>query len=172
MTEPQFTEDWVTEHTGLWRMLLNDFAGQPHVHALEIGSYEGRSSIWFLENILTDPTSHLTCVDPFFRDVFVENLRPYESRVSWIRQYSHIALRQLPLQSYSFAYVDGEHTAPAVLEDAIITFRSLVAGGIMIFDDYRWRSEHPDIRETMPGLGIDSFLSVFKREIEVLHKDY
>ena len=27
--------------------------------------YEGRSSVWMLENVLTDPTSHLTGIDVF-----------------------------------------------------------------------------------------------------------
>jgi hypothetical protein len=29
---------------------------------LEIDCFDGRSTIWFLEN---DPTAHLTCIDPF-----------------------------------------------------------------------------------------------------------
>lgn len=34
---------------------------------LEIGSYEGRSAVWFLENILTHPTARIVCVDLFTR---------------------------------------------------------------------------------------------------------
>jgi hypothetical protein len=39
-------------------------AGRP-VNFLELGSYEGRSTVWMLESLLTHPQSHITCVDPF-----------------------------------------------------------------------------------------------------------
>ncbi len=34
-------------------------------YALEIGVFEGRSTVWLLENILTHPSSTLTYVDTF-----------------------------------------------------------------------------------------------------------
>jgi hypothetical protein len=33
--------------------------------ALEVGSFEGRSALWMLENLLTHPDSTLTVVDTF-----------------------------------------------------------------------------------------------------------
>jgi hypothetical protein len=45
--------------------LLNEFRGKPNLKFLEIGSFCGNSAAWTIENILTDKTSKLTCVDPW-----------------------------------------------------------------------------------------------------------
>ncbi len=37
--------------------------GKDHVNFLEIGIYDGRSTIWFIENILTNPTSKIALID-------------------------------------------------------------------------------------------------------------
>jgi len=57
-----FSEDWVSENPATWNHILGPFKGKPNVHALEVGRFEGRSALWFLENILTDPTASITCV--------------------------------------------------------------------------------------------------------------
>ena len=59
----RFSEDWVSENTATWNHILGPCKGKPNVHGLEVGSFEGRSALWFLENILTDPTASITCVD-------------------------------------------------------------------------------------------------------------
>ncbi len=58
----KFTADWFSSHIPHWERLLRPLAGQP-IQALEIGSYEGRSAVWLLQEILTHPESRLTCVD-------------------------------------------------------------------------------------------------------------
>lgn len=60
-----YTADYVTIHIQNWLVWLAEWIGKPEVHFLEIGSYEGRSAVWFLQNILTHPTSTLDCVDLF-----------------------------------------------------------------------------------------------------------
>ena len=65
----EFTRDWVSKKENNWDRVLAEFKGKANVHALEIGSFEGRSAIWFLDNILTDPTSTLTCVDVFTDEI-------------------------------------------------------------------------------------------------------
>jgi hypothetical protein len=52
-----FTEDWTTPHAELWMKHLGHLRGIPDSHAIEIGSFEGKSTIWFLKNILTDERS-------------------------------------------------------------------------------------------------------------------
>src|SRR4030095_182097 len=60
-----FTSDWVTDKTALWSDILKDYRGRPEVRMLEVGSYQGRSALWFLENILTGSHATLTCIDDF-----------------------------------------------------------------------------------------------------------
>ena len=66
-TEPEyeFTVDWVTNNVENWTQHLGELRGKADLRALEIGSYEGRSAIWFLGEILTHPSSRITCVDLF-----------------------------------------------------------------------------------------------------------
>ena len=60
---PTFTVGWGGAGE-LWSEIFKEFKDQ-EVFGLEIGSFEGRSAIWLLENILTHSNSHLTCVDTF-----------------------------------------------------------------------------------------------------------
>lgn len=62
----QFTSNWMRYFTPLWRHYLSEFRGKENIRMLEIDSFEERSAIWFLENILTHNSAMLTCVNPFF----------------------------------------------------------------------------------------------------------
>src|SRR5438105_2903605 len=61
-----FTKDYFTSRIPLWRRTLAHLRGRAELRALEVGTYEGRSALWLLENILTDPSSRLVCVDLFY----------------------------------------------------------------------------------------------------------
>ena len=63
--EYNFTSDWFTPHIPIWEKVLSPLKGKPDIRYLEIGVFEGRSSLWIAENILTHPSSHLTVIDPF-----------------------------------------------------------------------------------------------------------
>jgi predicted O-methyltransferase YrrM len=170
---PAFTRDHTTRHIENWQTLFSPFAGRTNIHGIEIGCLEGRTSLWFFENLLTHHSSHLTCIDPHCHASFETNLLPFRERLSWIRLPSQLALRnRFDAESIHFVYIDGDHSASSVLEDAVLAFPLLLRGGIMLFDDYRWRSTHPLIPQTMPRLAIDAFLSVFSDKLVLLHKDY
>jgi hypothetical protein len=76
----------------------------------------------------------------------------------------------LPWNEFDAAYLDGSHIAADVLEDAVLTWRLLKPGGVLIFDDYRWDLYRDSVRS--PGPGIDAFLAGFAGQYDVLHKDY
>ena len=53
-SEPyEFTYDWFTSAVPVWTRVLAPYAGQPEIHYLEVGVFEGRSAIWMLNNVLT-----------------------------------------------------------------------------------------------------------------------
>jgi hypothetical protein len=87
-----------------------------------------------------------------------------------LKAYSQEALRQLPLYHYDAIYVDGSHAAADVLEDAVLSFKLLKPGGVMIFDDYEWNA-FPD-PWLVPLMAIDFFLQVYQRQYELLYKGY
>lgn len=174
----RFSKDWISNHTELWRRTLEHLKGKPNIQALEIGSYEGRSSLWFLENILTDPRSKITCVDIWagtYEKTFDENIKLYgrPGKVVKIKNRSDVALRQLTAESFDFIYVDGSHMAKDVLFDAVLGWQLLKAGGIMIFDDYNWTGPRSWlIRNHTPKLAIDAFQKVMEPYSELIHSEY
>jgi predicted O-methyltransferase YrrM len=164
--------------------VLSQYVGKPNVRVLEIGTYQGRSCIFFLENILTHPSSHITCIDTFegskehsqqqksdILDIFLHNIQDFAKQVSVFKGKSHNVLRQFDIkETYDIIYIDGDHTATAVIEDAVLTFPLLKKGGFMIFDDYQWTDMEKETDK--PKMAVDAFLHIYKELIQVIHVDY
>lgn len=175
-----FQTDWFSSTQHEWLDSLKHLKNYPQVSALEIGSFEGRSAIWLLENILTHPSAHITCVDTWkgsaehsqtdidFNTVeqhFDMNISRsgFAHKITKIKMASHIALKMFPIDSFDFIYIDGSHKASDVLEDAVLSWRLLKEGGIMIFDDYIWEPQYSDIES--PKIAVDSFVKCFADQI-------
>jgi predicted O-methyltransferase YrrM len=172
-----FSEDGTTGNAKSWENALAHLRDKPGVRALEVGTYEGRSAIWFLENILTDRTSSITCIDLFdgpFEMTFDRNVSYFGAKVKKIRAPSQIGLRGLKPWSYDFAYIDGSHVAKDVIIDTMLTWDLVKPGGVIIFDDYEWAglNERLSGEAFKPRIAIDAFLRVMEPYIEVVHKGY
>jgi predicted O-methyltransferase YrrM len=171
-----FTEDWVSGQVEQWRLHFAKFAGRPNIRLLEIGSYEGRSAIWFLENIATHPTSELVCVDSFHDPRcevrFDHNMKlcRAKGRVDKRRGHSETILPQLERASFDLIYVDGSHQASAVLLDAMLSWELLKPGGILTLDDYEWEPQLTP--ERRPQLAIDLFLRSYAGRYDLLYQGY
>jgi predicted O-methyltransferase YrrM len=171
-----FTSDYVSKQVPNWERLLEEYRNRPDVRMLEIGSYEGRSAVWFLENILTQPSASIVCVDLFTRlplDMrFDHNIRLSGAgdKVTKMKGRSEAVLSTLPLDHFDIIYVDGSHRATGVLMDAMLSWYVLKSGGIMIFDDYLWDEEEAEWER--PRMAIDLFLKSFEGSYDVLLKDY
>ena len=165
---------------------------KPDLKFLEIGSFEGRSAVWVLENILTDKSSKLTCIDTFegsiehhtneqytkllptLYDIFTHNVSFFKDQTIVKRGMSQDIMKHLYCQNnkYDFIYIDGDHMATSALEDAILGFGLLKVGGIMCFDDYHAGLENPDDNLEHAHCAIDAFLKIYRNKIVVLHKAY
>ena len=151
---------------------------------LEVGSFEGRSAIWVLDNILVHPESRLTCVDPCYGGYEANlrfNLSTYidAGKCQLVEEYSEAGLPKLlhagEVGTYDFAYIDGCHHSEYVLRDAVMSFLLLKEDGIMVFDDYKWRGGR--FRGTRLGVwnpepAVDGFLSIHQGSIEVIEMGY
>jgi predicted O-methyltransferase YrrM len=175
-----FTQDWFSGNIPVWESVLAPYKGRPSVQYLEVGLYEGRSAVWMLENVLTHPTSHLTGIDVFqgpLKDRCLENLRRSGAggRVTTIVEPSQVVLRRLPLETFDIIYIDGSHATSDVLEDAVLSYRLLKPGGVLIFDDYRWSGaltrgpETHDAPSDFPKAAIDRFIQCFRLHLEVVY---
>jgi predicted O-methyltransferase YrrM len=185
-----FTQDWFSQHIPNWTLLLQDLKGQPNLHFLEIGCFEGLATKWLLENILTDETSDITVIDPFdptpeyaaimapqplgmsgVYERFTENvLDVFPKKVDVHKGLSLDVLQIMDRSGFDFIYIDGSHEAVPVLQDAVLSWERLRKGGIMVFDDYAWFA-FPDPTRN-PFLGIDAFLSAYRGKYALLHQGY
>jgi predicted O-methyltransferase YrrM len=179
--EYDFTTDWFTWNIPVWEKALAQYKGKAGVRYLEIGVYEGRSAIWMLENILTDPGARLTGIDLFdgpFKNRCLANLElsGASQKATMITGFSQIVLRDLEPESYDIIYIDGSHSEDDVLEDAVLCSRLLKPDGIMIFDDYRWAGcfaeGTSDAPTDFPKTAIDSFIQCFSDHFDIIHNSY
>lgn len=197
MKNYQFTENWFSEENWLDFIKIDK---NKENHIMEIGSFEGRSTIWFLENFLKNDNSSITCVDPWlnysqdensfqsyeretnewkFKDKkiksnFLHNILEFgEVNKVYIEQgFSHELLPKLLSESKRFdlILIDGNHTAPFVMTDAVFSWYLLKPGGYIIFDDYLWfMHKKPTLR---PKISIDSFIEIFGDYLDVIGGEY
>ena len=197
MKNYKFTENWFTDD-GL--SVLNDLDVTKELHILEIGSFEGKSTVWFLENLLQNKNSTITCVDPWMsysqdkdslnsyfkeknewdltkrktKEIFLYNIvESGDSGKVIIRQgFSDKVLPSLITEqkTYDIIYIDGNHTAPYVMMDSVMSWPLLKKGGIMIFDDYTWGLDRPTT--TRPKESIDYFMLSFADYVTELYSKY
>ena len=170
-----YTADYIGGNLENWTRILGPCGGRV-VAMLEIGSYEGRSTVWFLENILTHEDSEITCVDifsePRWELRFDHNIRisGLGGKVRKLKGRSEDVLPELPRAGYDVIYVDGSHQASAVLMDAVLSWTLLKPGGLLLFDDYLWEPEKQASQR--PQMAIDVFLESFAGRFELVHQDY
>ena len=185
----EFTQDWFSRENPAqvvkqFEQFLLPYKSKPCVF-LEIGCFEGMSTIWMLENVLTQESSQIFCIDAwadwtgdaFVRFVSNINKTGLKDKVNIVKGDSSKTLVWLPDNYFDFIYVDGNHDEKAVIQDAILSFRTLRQGGIMAFDDYLLGIRYPNTpgSKAMNGScknAIDYFIKVFEKDIEILHKDY
>jgi hypothetical protein len=185
----QFTTDWFSNNIETWERALQNLKGKPNLNFLEVGCWEGKATCWLLENILTDKSSKITVVDIFegspeeegmngldFENVysrFKHNTKEYKNKIIIHKGYSSHMLKQLgnePL--FDFAYIDASHTAYGTLEDAILVHPLIKNGGVIIFDDYKWKDPKlPSITDS-PELGINCFANAYADFYRVLFVGY
>ncbi|RAV13562.1 class I SAM-dependent methyltransferase [Mycolicibacterium sp. GF69] len=170
----------------LWSVTFSKvFERNDKVQILEIGSWEGRSTL-FLLTYFTQ--GHLTAVDTWAGSAEYEynataNVRDLESRFDGnvavfkdrVTKRKGSSLHVLPQlldedQKFDVIYVDGSHVADDVLRDSIAAWDMLKQAGILIFDDFLWMC-YPRFRAN-PGWAINTFLKYRAGEYKVLNANY
>jgi predicted O-methyltransferase YrrM len=157
-TDYEFTADWFTRYATTWRKLLRKHNPS---RFLEIGSYEGRSACFLVDEVAALRPIEIYCIDTWAGGVghgdtvmseveqrFEHNVQLARSRskhsatIYKHKAHSADALARLIAQGnsevFDFIYVDGSHQAPDVLTDCVMAFRLLKVGGVMVLDDYLW----------------------------------
>jgi predicted O-methyltransferase YrrM len=176
-----FTADWWTRRIPQWDEFVKPMtqAIQGPVKILEVGSYEGRSALYMLNNLLNGhEKSRLTCIDIWFKSDFEQRFdlniacSGHSHKVTKIKGDAFAALRVLSLDSnFDVVYIDADHIARSALTQAAMCWPLMKIGGILVFDDYPWKSPTPT-EDLPPGPGIDAFLDLWKGRYKLLHKGW
>lgn len=164
---------WTANRELVFAKQLSALRGRP-VRCLEIGSFEGASSVWMLNEVLTHPDSRLHCVDvqdDTRMKVLKDNLAQTErEHLVTIHRLDSIHLRKhFEDESFDFVYVDAAHDAPSVLADVMSAYMLCKPGGLVGCDDYRLPRL---INGSRPIEAIDAFKSIYAEMIEVTVSSY
>lgn len=185
-----FSADWFSGHIPKWDVLIAKVTPR---RILEIGSYEGRSACYLIESQLPKHDLEIHCVDTweggiehdhdamgtveanFDRNVEIARVKAANRLTLHKHKSSSIdALSRLVAQGFTSAfdliYVDGSHQAPDVLADAVLSFRLLRVGGLLIFDDYHWNPHHVLYTDIvgLPKIAIDAFMNIYCKKCQVI----
>ena len=189
-TDYKFTQDWFHWAPPVWTQFIPMLPERKRF--LEVGAYEGRSTVWMVENMMEDGggivaidtweggEEHATIGEPMnvVQANFNHNIelvkKKYPNRmVSAYKGTSTQHLAQLTanyFDPFDFIYIDGSHQAPDVLTDACMAWPLLRQGGIMVFDDYTWGPPRDILHR--PKIAIDSFINVFAEHLDIVAMGY
>lgn len=184
-----YTQDWNHEFI----KNTNQFINKKFDLCLEIGSFEGLTSNYIVDSLLSG-NGKLFCIDPltdvylndnlsqidiernsfdfsYFKDQysrFQNNVKEHliTGKINLIRNLS-VDVFPILIETYEnkfdFIYIDGDHRPEGVYIDAINSFKLCKNGGYILFDDYLWGNT---------AEGIDKFLNEYYGKYNLLIKEY
>lgn len=183
----EFTQDWFSQNVPVWQSL---WAQGKFRSALEIGSFEGMSACYAIEELLgSNPgETQFVALDEWVQTYQHENIdmTAVEGRFDRniatalgraAKKGATVNFEKLKGRSadilpqmigmklkFDFIYVDGDHRADAVLRDLVHGFDLLNPGGVLIADDYLWplQSDNP---LNHPKIAIDAFTTIFRKQL-------
>lgn len=189
--EYTFSSDWFSHNIPGLTSVLNYL--KP-ARILEIGSFEGRSTVFFLEEALKyQPNVEIFCIDSweggaehqgiwnmgeverhFLHNTQLAQAKFPQGKIHHARGYSHPKMIELLANGFEgyfdYIYIDGSHEAPDVLLDALLAHRLVRKEGIISFDDYLW-SPTPSGQEDHYMLvkpAVDHYVNTYQRKVWVM----
>ena len=176
----RYTQNWFINSELHYRLL--NFADQSRVNnVLEIGCYEGLSSVFLAQNLLNISESTLTCVDPFLsidnndhkQWLTTNEEQNFDYNISNCTNSDKITVYKITsdkffetnTKTYNFIYIDGCHEPDFITRDMENSFKFLESGGIMWMDDFASDSH-------TTGIAMNAVLDKYSGQFDLIHKDY
>ena len=192
--EKKYTNDWFSHNIPTWNEVFkkHGFVGTHFLNFLEIGCFEGRATNYLLENVLTGNDCKIHVADTFegslnekgmnwdpsykfnnLYDIFCNNTSEHRDRVIIHKGKSgNILRRDFEDNSFDFIYIDGSHTAPDVLQDAVLSHSLLKIGGLLIFDDFGWKDPNNLDPTNSPEIAINFFYGANRNKYSMFFQGY
>jgi glycosyltransferase involved in cell wall biosynthesis/predicted O-methyltransferase YrrM len=185
----EFTVDLFSRNVSVWAQLIDHL--KP-ARILEIGSFEGKSTCYLIEQCTKQGAVGIYCVDTweggggggsnamsdaegrFDRNVaLAQQQATHAASVKKFKKRSARALVEIMARQeapFDLIYIDGSRRASDVLADAVLAFQLLRIGGIMIFDDYLRHLEPEGGQDPLdtPKPAIDAFINLFQGKLRVV----
>lgn len=179
--------NWSDIHHKHWQAIFDKYLPPANLQMLEIGCFEGRSTMWFADKMSESHRSTLHCVDNWkggeeversnlsfdmsvVRDNFYKNisLHKYTTQIVPHEMDSEFFLcTKMPrfYRFFNFIYLDGSHTQKDTLIDMTLCLSMLNNGGVLIVDDYmnNMATNNPLLR---PKDAVDFIVKSFGDSIE------
>ena len=181
MTEYKYSQTWFL-NSEIKNFLIHFLDESKPNNILEIGCFEGLSSVFFADNFINHKDSSLTCVDPFLtidsndHKLFLQNNeeKNFDFNVSICQNFDKIIIYKTTSDNffkfnnkiYNFIYIDGCHEPNFIQRDMENSFNVLDINGIMWMDDYGG-GDGIQIKNTM-----NEFLHKYKGLYELIHTGY
>lgn len=190
--EYKFTKDWFSEAEKVWPLFIPLLPARKSF--LEIGSFEGRSMVWTVENMMEDD-GFIDCIDTweggeehvaagedmgsveerFTHNMYAVTRKHPERTVYPIKGLSVLELGAILADppevkkppAYDFIYIDGSHKAKDVLTDACMAWHLLKPEGVLVFDDYLWGDPRDALHR--PKIAIDAFTNIYGEELSIIY---
>lgn len=177
----KYTKSWFI-NSEINKKLLHIIDCNKENKILEIGCYEGLSSVFFADNLLNHDKSLLVCIDPFLQ---IDNndhghlLQNHEEEnfdynISVCSNADKIQINKITSddffkfnnQTFNIIYIDGCHLPDFITRDMENSFNVLEKDGIMWMDDYGG-GEDDSIKNTM-----NQFLMKYDGMYKLIHSGY
>lgn len=181
------TKSLIDDHLPYWIEYTKPYiSNSKPFHMLEIGSFQGQSATWFLDNLMIHPKSTLTCVDPFFTRKTIDDKAIFLHNINTSGRSNQTIIKEglsgdiLPKllnegKEYDIIYVDGSHEYKETLEDCMNSWKLLKKKGLLIIDDYRMNPVFATDK-VGPKPAIDDFLNYLEttqqRKFQVLDTNF
>jgi len=163
-----------------WTQILNYKIIQSiPIKYCEVGVFYGVNFITFEKIFGQHKDTEMVAIDPWIHyddypeykdknmqsiyNTAIENMKMNDldmNKVKIIRDFSHNAVKLLKDEYFDIIYIDGNHESYSVIEDAVLYFRKLKVGGIMIFDDI-----HDD---TISNVCVN-FTKYYESKLKIIH---
>ena len=138
---------------------------------LEIGCYQGCSTLHLLNSLCNSKDSVCIAVDPFVNDTKED----FKYNISLSPNSENLKLYEMKSEDYfksnnlwfDFIYIDGLHTPEALENDLESSWKVLNQNGTIWVDDYLGGG---DIKILKPV--VDKFLTKNKSMIKIIHQEY